>query len=315
MAALSVGVGSWNLRSTARRPRPHTALYREVLEDARLVEACGFDSLWLTEHRFWYDGWCPQPVLVAAAVLAATERLKVGTGIHLLPQHDPERAAHVAATVDSLFAGRLDLGVGLGYREEEFAALGLDVTQRGKRLTAGLDALRAAGYGGVIRLGGRSEITARRAVRTGSPILLQPGLKREQVEELLGVLDEVADGGERPGVGVMVDVWVEEDGDLARERFAAILRRHYEEYARAWWVPPVDGAPDEPRIAKQIDRAVATAVAGTPEEVAARLGELAGIGIDLLVLQAVTEEGREDAHRQLELQGRRLLPLLRKGAS
>ena len=79
-------------------------------------------------------------------------------------------------------------------------------------------------------------------------------------------------------------------------------------------MPPVGGAPDEARIAKQLDRAVASAVAGTPEEVAARLGELAGIGNDLLVLQAVTEEGRDDAHRQLELQGRRLLPLLRRGA-
>src|SRR5690349_20903408 len=113
---LSVGVGLWNMRSTARRPRAHTALYRELLIDARRVDELGFDSLWLGEHRTWYDGWCPQPVLAAAAVLATTSRLRVGTAIHLLPQHDPKRAALAAVTTAELFPHRLELGVGLGYR-------------------------------------------------------------------------------------------------------------------------------------------------------------------------------------------------------
>ena len=48
------------------------------------------------EHRLWYDGWCPQPLVAAAAVAGATERLRVGTAMLLLPQHDPHRIAAAA---------------------------------------------------------------------------------------------------------------------------------------------------------------------------------------------------------------------------
>ena len=46
-------------------------LYQLLQQDASLAEALGFHSLWLAEHHFWYDGWCPAPVAAAAAVLGA----------------------------------------------------------------------------------------------------------------------------------------------------------------------------------------------------------------------------------------------------
>jgi alkanesulfonate monooxygenase SsuD/methylene tetrahydromethanopterin reductase-like flavin-dependent oxidoreductase (luciferase family) len=314
---LAVGVGSWNLRSTARRPRTHTALYRDLLADALVVEQLGFDSLWLSEHRTWYDGWCPQPVLAAAAVLAATARLRVGTAIHLLPQHDPQRAARAAATTATLFPERLQLGVGLGYRAEEFAALGLELRDRSRLLEAGLEALRSHGYAEPLRIGGRSEQTARRAARTGNGVLLPPGLTRDQLEAFIATLrvEAAAAGRAPPPVGLMCDVWIDDDGDRARSHFNAVLRRHYGEYTRAWWARLPDGRPDEPKIARQVDRAVATAIVGSPEEVGGALRGFTALGLDLMVLQSVTEESYDDRHHQLELQARRLVPLLRDEAA
>lgn len=51
------GLGLWCLQSTALAPRHHVHAYRELLEDARLAERLGYDSVWLSEHHFFYDGY------------------------------------------------------------------------------------------------------------------------------------------------------------------------------------------------------------------------------------------------------------------
>src|ERR1700733_568198 len=138
---VDVGVGLWAMRATARRPASFPRLYSELLDDARLVDELGFHSLWIAEHHFWYDGWCPAPLVAACAVLGATRRLHVGTGIMLLPLYEPDDAIERVASAYELASGRLELGVGLGYRDAEFDAFGLARRQRGRRMEAGLAAL------------------------------------------------------------------------------------------------------------------------------------------------------------------------------
>ena len=94
---MRIGIGLWCLQSTATVPRPFTALYQELLDDARLAEASGVDSLWLPEHHHYYDGYCPALLPAAAAALSVTTTLTVGTGVLLLPLHDPARVAADAA--------------------------------------------------------------------------------------------------------------------------------------------------------------------------------------------------------------------------
>src|SRR6202011_1591043 len=118
--AMDVGIGLWTMRSTAACPASHPRLYGELAGDARLAESLGFHSLWLAEHHFWYDGWCPTPLVAAGAVLAATERLHVGTGIHLMPLYDPDRAAAEVDWLHRLSDGRFEHGVGLGFRAAEY---------------------------------------------------------------------------------------------------------------------------------------------------------------------------------------------------
>ncbi|MBA2530248.1 MAG: LLM class flavin-dependent oxidoreductase, partial [Euzebyales bacterium] len=87
------GVGLWCLQNTASGPRHHVTAYRQLREDAQLVERLGFEGVWLSEHHFFYDGYCPSPLPAAASVLAVTDRLRAATGMLLLPLQDARRVA------------------------------------------------------------------------------------------------------------------------------------------------------------------------------------------------------------------------------
>ena len=81
------GVGLFSLQNTAMQPAHWAGAYREMREYAALMEELGYDELWLSEHHFFYDGYCPALLPAAASVLSVTERLRVGTGMLLLPMH------------------------------------------------------------------------------------------------------------------------------------------------------------------------------------------------------------------------------------
>jgi alkanesulfonate monooxygenase SsuD/methylene tetrahydromethanopterin reductase-like flavin-dependent oxidoreductase (luciferase family) len=307
-----IGVALWNMRSTASRPAAFESLYRQAIDDARLVEELGFDSIWFGEHRFWYDGWCPQPVLVAAAAAAATKRLHVGTSIHLLGQHDPTRAALVIATADALSSNRLELGVGLGYRPEEYEGLGLRFEDRVKHLERGLDALgsspRRVWYGGV------AKPAIRRAARRGLSLLLPPGMSDDKVREMVALArsEAQAAGKQMPRVAMIKEIWVDSDAGRAesyhRERFG----RQHQEYVVAWWrVRDEQGNLRPDRVVRQVERNLSSGVTGRPEEVAVALLKVVDAGVDTLILQVYSEETQDRYRRQLRMLSATLLPLLR----
>ena len=123
-----------------------TAETADLRELGRALEASGFDALYLPEHThiplsvrslFPDDpGWleaCKQmvdPFVALATVAAVTERLLLGTGVCLLPQHDPIVLAKTVATLDVVSNGRVLLGIGAGWNEPEMANHGVDPRQR-----------------------------------------------------------------------------------------------------------------------------------------------------------------------------------------
>src|SRR5438046_207013 len=131
------GVGLFSLQCTAMQPRHWTGAYRDMRELASLMEELGYDELWLSEHHFFYDGYCPALLPAAASVLSVTERLRVGTGMLLLPMYDPARLAAVATDLAERSGGRLDLGVGMGYRDVEFDGHGVARKQRRPTMASG----------------------------------------------------------------------------------------------------------------------------------------------------------------------------------
>ena len=134
----------YDFRNPKRWGRPFPELYAEQLDQIAYAEQLGFDSVWITEHHFVEDGYTPSVLPITAAIAARTRRIRIGTWVLLLPLHNALHVAEDAATVDILSNGRLDLGMGLGYRREEFAAFGVDRRQRGRIMDEGVELIRRA---------------------------------------------------------------------------------------------------------------------------------------------------------------------------
>jgi probable F420-dependent oxidoreductase len=129
--------------------RPETAA-----RVARALEAAGFDSVWTGEHVVLPDPQAPpspsppgaaflDPAVCLAFLAAHTERLRLATGIIILPQRNPLVLAKEIASLDVLSGGRAVLGIGAGYLHQEFCALGIPFERRGQRTDEYLDAVRA----------------------------------------------------------------------------------------------------------------------------------------------------------------------------
>jgi probable F420-dependent oxidoreductase len=196
----------------------------------RTAETCGIESIWTVEHvvipqdyKSLYpyspsgkipgneDVPIPDPLLHLAFAASITSKLKLGTGVLILPQRHPLYTAKEVASLDVLSGGRTLLGIGSGWLEEEFSSLNLDFHARGKMTDEAIGALRAlwrdnpssfhgkhynfgpvkcfpkpVQKGGVpILIGGHSPAAAKRAARYGDgffPALGQPAQLKELIE-------------------------------------------------------------------------------------------------------------------------------------
>ena len=121
---------------------------------ARLAEETGFESLWAGEHVVLPDPRVPpspmeprdailDPVIALTYLAAHTRHVRLGTGIIILPQRNPLVLAKEIASLDVLSSGRFIFGVGVGYLEPEFRALGIPFADRGARTDDYLAAMRA----------------------------------------------------------------------------------------------------------------------------------------------------------------------------
>ncbi len=129
---------------------------------AQRAEGLGFESVWVAEHlvfptqirsRYPYaaEGVPPinpatpllDPLLALMQVAALTERIRLGTNVYILPLRHPIAVARMVTTLDVLSRGRVSFGVGLGWLEEEFDAVGVDFATRAGRTREAIRALRA----------------------------------------------------------------------------------------------------------------------------------------------------------------------------
>ena len=129
----------FDFRNPAQWRRPDPAVYRSHLDEIVRLEELGYHNVWLTEHHFVEDGYNPSVLPLAAAIAVRTSRIRIGTFVLLLPFHNPVRVAEDAICIDILSSGRFDLGVGQGYRAEEFAALNIPRAERSARLAEAIE--------------------------------------------------------------------------------------------------------------------------------------------------------------------------------
>ena len=157
-----------------------------ILKTGQLAEELGFDSLWCNDHIIMPPDTELTPIygrlfeafVTLAALSSVTQRVKLATGILILPLRDPVLVAKQAATIDAFSQGRLILGVGVGWEPGEYRFLNVDFAQRGRRCDVWLSIIREVWRGRGITLssdayqitGGVSEPTPAQA--GGPPILV-----------------------------------------------------------------------------------------------------------------------------------------------
>lgn len=120
-------------------------IYAETLALFVAAEQLGIEVAWVAQHHFKARaGRLPSPFPFLAAATQRTRRLRLGTAVVILPLEDPLRVAEDAAVVDTLSAGRLELGVGTGGDPDEFAAFGRGLDARHAQTAGGIDILQRA---------------------------------------------------------------------------------------------------------------------------------------------------------------------------
>lgn len=291
------GFGMVTAQRDPRDPRTDADLYADVLDLCVHAEELGFDSAWLSEHHFVDDGYMPSLLPVAAAIAARTSTLRIATGILVAPLHDPLRLAEDAATVDLLSRGRLMLGIGAGYRDEEFAGLGRTKDGLGAQMDHTLEVLRGAWGDGTVRggpeaapvsvtpkpfrpagpeiwIGARTRAGIRRTARAADGLLAARVTPDELAAQVAMFADEVRSQGRDTsevsvGVHCPVLAWPGSDAWAVLERHL-----HYSEWKYKDMAEPFGGRGSAPATPPELTDDVRArlrqdALVGTPEEVAA----------------------------------------------
>ena len=126
---------------------------KTMVDVAKSAESAGFESLWTGEHVVLPDPQVPpspappltsivHPFTALAYIAAITDKILLGTGITLIAQRNAVVLAKESASVDHISQGRLLFGIGAGYLNQEFKALGIEFSQRGARTDEYIDAIR-----------------------------------------------------------------------------------------------------------------------------------------------------------------------------
>jgi alkanesulfonate monooxygenase SsuD/methylene tetrahydromethanopterin reductase-like flavin-dependent oxidoreductase (luciferase family) len=284
---------------TGQHPTGGPPLYRQALDLARAAEDAGFDTFWTSEHHGLADGYLPSPLTLLAAVAARTSRIRLASGLATAPLYHPVRLAEDAAVVDQISEGRLTLGLGLGYSQQEYETFGVPTSSRGARLSDLLRFLRTAWAGeefdwsGPCFQGRGLRVTPRPAQRGGVPLWLggyAPAAVRRAGEladgYLIGrgdpgivsttaqLLEEVrpsADPGFTVGVNLLVALTGTPHDDIAFRAGFAHQQRVYEQIQRGREV--FAGHVDTPHDGESLDVDRYLHAVGDAEEVARQVIE------------------------------------------
>jgi alkanesulfonate monooxygenase SsuD/methylene tetrahydromethanopterin reductase-like flavin-dependent oxidoreductase (luciferase family) len=310
----------------------------DLREQIQVAERSGIESVWVLQH---YLGSMPtlQPLLLLAALSPWTGDMRLGTNMLILPLRNPIAAAEEFSTLDHLSGGRAVAGVGLGYRENEFDAFGVPMTERlgrfnesveimrklwtGDRVThdgryfrftdqkISLPPVQAGGPPVWIGAGGKPK-AVERAARLGDAWIIPPHVTLERLRELLSLYREARRASGRPEASELVvrkEILLDEDADRAWRLGSAArggLTAEYGRYNRP------DDSVDYQHLAgaDAAERAARESYLFTdPSTAILKLKEIEAAGVTTVVLRMQWFDlPQERVLRSLELFAQRVLP-------
>lgn len=273
----------FDLRNPPHRKGSAARLHGFTLEMCEEADRLGADSLWFTEHHLFDDGYLTQPLTFAAAAAARTRRARLGTAILVAPLHSPVEVAEQAALVDLISDGRLDLGIGAGYRKPEYELYGASDRARYGRTDDMVRQLRKLwSEGGVtpgpvqhpipVWLGYHGPQGARRAGLLGAP-LLSP-----HPESWAPYQAGLVEAGHDPSIGRMgggIQAWVTEDPERDWPLVAPYIAYQVDSYRRHMVEGTGEPQPKPVDPARLVSREPRGPLSyfwfGTPEDIAERI--------------------------------------------
>ena len=315
--------------------------FAEMIEQVRLIKMVGFDSIWSGEHHVT-DGFHYYPLLSMLTRLSAeAEGLEFGTNIVLLPLHNPVEIAEIGAFLDVITGGKFNLGVGLGYREEEFAVFGVPIKERVSRITEGVEIIKRLWSEDKVTHKGRhwqlDNVTIRpRPLQQPRP----PVMIAAQVETGIQRAARISDGwcivptpsirsvakdmdtfkAARSAAGLppsrnlvrLYEVTCARDEETALQRAAPFLLAKYAAYA-SWGLPGLTLDQTASPIDQMRGLARDRFGAGTPAQVADALMAQHKIGVTHVTMR-MSWPGmkQDDILAGIELVGREVLPEVRR---
>lgn len=315
--------------------------FAEMVEQVRLIRQVGFDSIWSGEHHIT-DGFHYFPLLPMLQRLAAeAEGLEIGTNIVLLPLHNPIEMAEICAFLDVISGGRFRLGVGLGYRTEEFAMFGVPMKERVTRLSESIEIIRRLWSEDNVTHKGRHwqfenlTIRPRPSQKPRPPIIVaaqvDQGIERaakisdgwcivpiSQVDEVAGQIKLFKSAREAAGLAPsehivrLYEAACAPDEETALRRAAPFLVAKYAAYA-SWGLPGLDfdrsSRPEEQLKSLAKNRFGV----GSPEQVVEALMAQHAIGVTHVTMRTSWPGMKQDdILAGIELIGQKVLPQVRR---
>jgi alkanesulfonate monooxygenase SsuD/methylene tetrahydromethanopterin reductase-like flavin-dependent oxidoreductase (luciferase family) len=235
------------------------ARFQEHLAQVRLARAVGFASVWASQHYLSDPFTYFQPFPTLGRIAAEADGMTLGTGVLLLPLHQPVDVAEQVATIDVITSGRFIFGVGLGYRDVETRSMGLDPRGRVGRLEEGIAVLERLWTGEPVTYAGKHftlhdvrismapvqrprpriwlaanvDAGVRRAARIADAGLMNPHTTLPTIERQLTLFRETRAGLGRPparDVPLIRECYVAPEGAAAAAEAAAFLAPKYRAY-------------------------------------------------------------------------------------
>ncbi len=229
----------FDLRNPARWRQDPARLHAFTLEAIEEAEYLGIDSIWLSEHHLFSDDYVATPLTFLAAAAARTSRVRLGTAVVLAPLHHPVEIAEQATMVDLISSGRLELGLGTGYRVPEYELFGADLRRRYAQTDAtATEVRRLLAPGGVTPQPVQAEVPIwmgyqgpKGARRAG---LLGTGLLSADSRNWPHYRDGLVAGGHDVGGARMagwINTWVSEDPEADWPMVRVHMAHQFDTYA------------------------------------------------------------------------------------
>ncbi len=303
----------------ARRAGPDTDSsqgFRDFIENNVEAEALGYYSTFLVEHHFTGFGQVSASLNLLTWLGARTRNLRLGTAVLVLPWHNPVLLAEQAATLDLLSGGRLDFGVGKGYRWNEFAGFCVAMEEADERFEEALDVITKSfvsetpfshrgkfwQYDNIVVepptaqkphppfwMGAGSKRSVNEVVRRGYNMLLgQHSLAEEILEQVAQFTEEVEARGRRFNP---LEVAVARAVHIAKSQAdkEAALERRYQGHMRINALARQPGTETRARYILDDEKAARhesaeSALFGSPEEIIRKLERLRAGGVEYVII-------------------------------